>query len=72
MGTLWSVGMIKGVLFFLLVMAAIGMIGNALMPGVVHRQIKKRLGIKKLGVAKPLVCPRCKRYQIGSGDCNCK
>jgi len=69
--------MVKSVLLFLLVMVAIGMIGNALMPGVVNRQIKKRLAIKrqttkKLGVAKPLVCPHCKRYQIGSGGCNCK
>jgi transposase-like protein len=64
--------MVKSVLLFLLVMVAIGMIGNALMPGVVNRQIRKRLAIKKLGVAKPLVCPHCKRYQIGSGGCNCK
>jgi hypothetical protein len=64
--------MIKAVLFFLVVMAVIAMIGNALMPGVVNRHIKKRLTIKKLGVAKPLVCPRCKGYLIGSGGCNCK
>jgi ABC-type thiamin/hydroxymethylpyrimidine transport system permease subunit len=64
--------MIKSVLLFLLVMVVIAMIGNALMPGVINRQIKKRLAIKKLGVAKPLVCPRCKRYEIGSGGCHCK
>ena len=64
--------MVKSVLLFLLVMVAIGMIGNALMPGVINRQIKKRLALKKLGVAKPLVCPHCKRYQIGSGGCHCK
>lgn len=64
--------MIKSVLLFLLIMVAIGMIGNALMPGSVNRQIKKRLAVKKLGVAKPLVCPHCKRYLNGSGECNCK
>jgi hypothetical protein len=59
--------LIKSVILFLLVMIVIAMIGNALSPGLVKRQVKKRLG-----VAKPLVCPHCKRYLIGSTGCDCK
>lgn len=59
--------MIKGVIFFLLVMAAIGMVGNALFPGRIGGSIKKRLG-----VGKPSTCKRCGRYVIGAKGCDCK
>jgi hypothetical protein len=59
--------MVKGVIVFLVVMLAIGMIGNALFPGSVGRSVKKRFGR-----AKPASCPRCGRYVIGLRDCDCK
>jgi hypothetical protein len=65
LGAVWA--MIKGVLFFLLVMVAIGMVGNALAPGAIGRSIKKRMG-----VGKPATCGRCGRYVIGSKGCDCK
>ncbi|MGV8952715.1 MAG: hypothetical protein ACOH2M_16565 [Cypionkella sp.] len=59
--------MIKAVVFFLLIMAAIGMVGNALFPGSVGRSVRK-----KLGMAKPTTCKTCGRYIIGSKGCDCK
>lgn len=59
--------MIKAVLVFLLVMLAIGMVGNALFPGSLGRSVKKRLGL-----AGPATCKRCGRYVIGSKGCDCK
>ena len=56
--------MIKAVLLFLIVMVLIAVIGNAIQPGFAQRQLKKRLGM-----GKPLVCPRCKQYQ---STCGCK
>lgn len=56
--------MIKAVLLFLVVMGVIAVIGNAIQPGFAMDQIKKRLGM-----GKPLVCPRCKQYQ---STCGCK
>lgn len=58
--------MIKAVLFFLLVMVAIGMVGNAFFPGALGRSVKK-----KLGMSKPATCNRCGRYIIGSKGCDC-
>lgn len=58
--------MIKAVLFFLLVMVAIGMVGNALFPGALGRSLKKRLGM-----TKPATCKRCGRYMMGSTGCDC-
>lgn len=57
--------MIKGVLFFLLVMAAIGMIGNAIAPGSVKRVLRRQL-------PKSARCPRCGRYLLGKTGCDCK
>ena len=59
--------MVKATLFFLLVMVAIGMIGNIFSPGIVGRSVKKRLGLNK-----PSTCNRCGRYVIGSKGCDCK
>jgi len=59
--------MIKAVLIFLLVMLAIGMVGNALFPGRIGGSVKKRLGL-----ANPATCKRCGRYVIGSKGCDCK
>ena len=59
--------MIKAVIVFLLVMLAIGMVGNALFPGSVGRSVKKRFGL-----ANPATCKRCGRYVIGSKSCDCK
>jgi len=59
--------MIKAVLVFLLVMLAIGMVGNALFPGRIGSSVKKRLGL-----ANPATCKRCGRYVIGSKGCDCK
>jgi hypothetical protein len=59
--------MIKVTLLFLLVMVAIGMIGNAIFPGSALRSVKKRFGLNK-----PSTCNRCGRYVIGSKSCDCK
>jgi hypothetical protein len=59
--------MIKAVLFFLLVMVAIGMVGNALFPGSIGRNLRKKLGMKG-----PTTCRACGRYIIGSKGCDCK
>ncbi len=59
--------MIKAVIVFLLVMLAIGMVGNALFPGRIGGSVKKRLGL-----ANPATCKRCGRYVIGSKGCDCK
>lgn len=57
--------MIKGALFFLLVMVAIGMIGNAVAPGSVRRILRRQK-------PKTASCPRCGRYLIGKTGCDCK
>jgi hypothetical protein len=59
--------MVKATLLFLLVMVAIGMIGNAIFPGSALRSVKKRLRLNK-----PSTCNRCGRYVIGSKSCDCK
>lgn len=59
--------MIKAVIFFLLVMVAIGMVGNALFPGSVGRTVRKKLGLRG-----PTTCKACGRYIIGSKGCDCK
>ena len=58
--------MVKGVIVFLVVMLVIGMIGNAVSPGLVGRSMKKRLGR-----AKHASCPHCGRYVIGRKGCEC-
>jgi hypothetical protein len=58
--------LIKAVLIFLLAMAAIGMIGNALFPGALGRSAKKRLTSKR-----PTSCKHCGRYVIGKSGCEC-
>ncbi|MBC2835968.1 hypothetical protein [Paragemmobacter straminiformis] len=57
--------MIKGAIFFLLVMVAIGMIGNAIAPSAMRRIIRRQL-------PKASTCPRCGRYLVGKGGCDCK
>lgn len=56
--------MIKGAIFFLLVMVAIGLIGNAVAPGSVGRVIRRQL-------PKAGRCGRCGRYLIGKTGCDC-
>ncbi len=64
--------MIKGVLVFLLIMGAIGMIGNLLFPGAVGRSLKSRLrGKNRVGSSKPATCKACRRYVIGAKNCEC-
>ena len=64
--------MVKGVIVFLLIMAAIGMIGNALFPGAVGRSIASRMRGKRRLAVKPALCKSCGRYMIGSAGCDCK
>ena len=59
--------MVKAVIVFLLVMLAIGLVGNALFPGRIGGSLKNRFG-----VGKPATCKRCGRYVIGAKDCDCK
>lgn len=56
---------IKGVLFFLLVMVAIGMIGNAVAPKTMRRVLRRQL-------PKAATCPRCGRYVLTKTGCDCK
>ncbi len=64
--------MIKAVIVFLVLMAGIGMLGNALFPGAVARQVKSRLAGKiRFGAAKPASCRACGRYVFGSKGCDC-
>ena len=58
--------LIKAVILFLLVMAAIGMVGKALFPGALGRAVKKRVPL-----AKSVPCPKCGKYQIGKSGCVC-
>ena len=64
--------MIKAVMVFLSLMIVIGIVGNALFPGAMARQLKSRLrGKIRLGAAKPPTCPGCGRYVIGAARCGC-
>lgn len=58
--------LIKTIFVFLLAMAAVGMIGNALTKGGVTRSAKKRLGLRPA-----TRCGRCGRYVIGKTGCDC-
>jgi hypothetical protein len=59
--------LIKAVILFLLVMVAIGMVGNALFPGSISKAAKKRLPL-----AQNKICPKCGKYQIGKSECGCR
>ncbi len=59
--------MIKAVLVFLVIMAVIAMIGNALFPGALTQSVKNRLRLKP--AAK---CNSCGRHLIGTQGCSCK
>jgi hypothetical protein len=59
--------MVKAAILFLVVMVLIGIIGNALFPGAIGRNVKKRLTGRKAST-----CPRCGRYVIGSKGCDCR
>jgi len=54
--------LVKTILLFLLGMVLIAMIGRALFPSRFKGMALRRA---------PKPCPRCGRYQIGSGDCAC-
>jgi len=58
--------MIKAVLVFLLVMVIVGMIGKALFPGAISREIRKNLPGQRARF-----CAHCGRPRIGSGRCEC-
>ena len=58
--------MVKAVLFFLLVMVAIGMVSNLIFPGSVQRRLGRPFRPKA-----PAKCPRCGRFLIGSKGCDC-
>lgn len=65
--------MIKAVILFLLIMAVIGIIGNALFPGAMARQVRSRVrGANWLNARKPVTCKACGRHVIGSAGCNCR
>jgi hypothetical protein len=55
--------MVKAVILFLVVMAAIALIGNAISPGSFWRQVGKTTGMRR--------CPRCGRPLIGKASCDC-
>lgn len=57
--------MIKGAIFFLLIMVAIGLIGNAIAPGSVGRMVRRQM-------PKASTCPRCGRYLFGKTGCDCR
>jgi hypothetical protein len=59
--------LIKVILLFLLVMAAIGLIGNALFPGRLGRMARRKLTAQ--GSAR---CKRCGKPQIGTSACDCR
>ncbi|MFC2968998.1 hypothetical protein [Acidimangrovimonas pyrenivorans] len=52
--------MIKFVTFFLIGMLVLGMFGRLKVPGTRGRKL-----------SKPGKCPRCGRYSIGPGKCEC-
>lgn len=56
--------MVKAVILFLVVMAAIALIGNAIAPGSVWRQVGKTVGMRR--------CPTCGKPLIGKGPCDCR
>jgi hypothetical protein len=55
--------MVKAVIMFLVVMAAIGLIGNAIAPGSFWRQVGKTTGMRR--------CAKCGRPLIGKATCDC-
>lgn len=58
--------MVKAVLIFLLVMALIGMIGNALSGGALKGILTRRMTRGMVNT-----CPRCGRYLLGKSSCDC-
>lgn len=53
--------MVKFVTFFLIAMLVLAMFGRLRVPGTKGR-----------GLKKPGKCPRCGRYRIGPGKCDCE
>lgn len=53
--------MVKFVTFFLIGMLVLAMFGRLRVPGMKGRKL-----------SRPAKCPRCGRYRIGSGTCQCK
>lgn len=56
--------MVKAVILFLVVMAAIALIGNAISPGSFWRQVGKTAGLKR--------CPNCGKPLLGKSVCDCR
>jgi hypothetical protein len=56
--------LIKTIIIFLLAMALLGMVGKWLFPGAISRSIKRQI--------RPATCPKCGRYRLGRGSCDCR
>ena len=61
--------MVKAVILFLVVMAAIALIGNAISPGSFWRQVGKSTGFKTGGMRR---CERCGKPLLGKTTCDCR
>ncbi|MDA3889809.1 MAG: hypothetical protein PF443_13650 [Allgaiera sp.] len=53
--------MVKFVTFFLIAMLVLAMFGRLRVPGMKGRKL-----------SKPGKCPRCGRFRIGAGKCQCE
>jgi hypothetical protein len=60
--------MVKVILLFLLVMAALAVFGRLRFPRLPGRGSKGG----PTALAKPEICPKCGRYQIGKAACDCQ
>lgn len=56
----------KIVTLFLVAMAVLALYGRLRFPGALGRHLPG-----KGAAAKPLPCPKCGRYVIGTGGCDC-
>ncbi len=59
--------LIKTILLFLIAMGVLALFGRLRFP-----RLSKREGKKTALLAKPEICPRCGRYQIGKTHCDCQ
>lgn len=57
--------LVKIILVFLLVMVAIGMLGNLVTGGRLGRSVRRSI------LPKAATCPKCGRHLIGRSGCDC-
>jgi flagellar basal body-associated protein FliL len=57
----------KIILIFLIAMAALAVFGRYRFPGLGKSKAKKTAAL-----AKPEICPKCGKYQIGKVPCACQ